>query len=147
MLGVSKLSSATYGIALMLTVQVKGEIDDDYSVMVEFWVHYAFDRRIGIFHGDLLQGVDMKMIPGTGKVVDGEARLYVLGIGQYNILVFEAYGSVHVSNGPGRAFPPFKKQIKRWRAGDLRSIQDVPNNSGVPTLSNNAGVDTSSSVE
>ena len=137
MLGVLKLSKATYGIALMLMLQVKGEIDHELSVTVEFWAHYEFDRRIGVFHGYLVQGVDMKMIPGKLKVIDGEARLFVVRSGQYNILVFEAYGSVHISSGPGRTFPLFLKQLKRWRAGDLSSIEDVPNNSGVQTLSNN----------
>ena len=65
-------------------------------------------------------------IPASIKVVDGEARLYVVASGQYQILVFEAYGSVNVPKGQGQLFSPFKRQIKRWRMGDLNSIQDVP---------------------
>ena len=130
----------------MLTVQVKGVIDDDYEITVEFWVHFIFNRRIGVFYGDLNKGIDMK-IPDSIKVVNGEARLYVVASGEYDILVFEAYGSVQIPYGPSKVFPDFKKEIKRWKVGSLESIQDIPNNSGVQTLSTDAGVDTSFLVE
>ena len=86
-------------------------------------------------------------IPGSIKIISGEARLYAVASAEYDVLVFEAYGSVHLPYGPDKIFPPFKREIKRWMVGDLESIQDVPNNSGVQTLSNDAGVDTSFSVE
>ncbi len=85
-------------------------------------------------------------IPDSIKIINGEARLYVVASGEYDILVFEAYGSVHIPYGPTKKFH-FKKEIKRWKVGNLSSIQDVPNNSGVQTLSNSAGVDTSFSIE
>ena len=86
-------------------------------------------------------------IPNSVKVINGEARLYVVASGEYDILVFEAYGSVHIPYGPSKTFPRFKKEIKRWKVGNLKSIQDMPNTSGVQTLSSDAGVDTSFSVE
>ena len=86
-------------------------------------------------------------IPDSIKIISGEARLYAVVSAQYDVLIFEAYGSVHIPYGPNKVFPPFQKEIKRWKAGDLESIQDVPDNSGVQTLSNGAGVDTPVSVE
>ena len=86
-------------------------------------------------------------IPDSIKVINGEARLYVVASGAYDILIFEAYGSVHIPYGPSKKFPPFKKEIKRWKVGNLQSIEDIPDNSGVQTLSSDAGVDTSFSVE
>lgn len=85
-------------------------------------------------------------IPASIKIVEGEARLYVVESGAFDILVFESYGSVHIPSGPSKVFPHFVKPIKRWKAGVLNSIQDVPKNSGVQTLSNDAGVDPSLSV-
>ena len=126
----------------MLMEKVKGEIDDDYSCTVEFWVHFLFNKRIGVFHADLIKGIDMK-IPDSIKIVNGEARLYVVASGIYDILVFEAYGTVNIPYGPSKKFGPFKKEIKRWKAGHLQSIEDIPNTSGVQTLSSDAGVDTS----
>lgn len=125
---------------------VKGEIDEDYEITVEFWFHFILDKRIGVFHGDLNKGVDMK-IPDSIKIINGEARLYVVASGEYDVLIFEAYGSYHIPHGPSKVFPDFKKEIKRWKVGNLESIQDIPNNSGVQTLSTDAGVDTSFSVE
>ncbi|CAF9911013.1 hypothetical protein IMSHALPRED_009896 [Imshaugia aleurites] len=125
---------------------VKGEIDEDLSLTVEFWAFYLFEKRIGVFHGDLVRGVDMK-IPDSTKVVIGEARMYVVESGEYDVLIFEAYGTVHLPYGPIRIFPDFKQEIKRWEIGKLSSIQDVPNTSGVQALSSDAGVDTSFSVE
>ena len=108
---------------------------------VEFWFHYLTDRRIGVFHGDLLQSVDMK-IPDSIQAISGEARLYVVSSGQYQVLVFEAYGSVQVPKKQSQVFSPFQKELKRWRVDDLKSIEDVPDISGVQTLSNGVGVDT-----
>lgn len=116
------LSKVTFGLALILRVQVKGEIDEDYSVTVEFWVHYQSDLRIGVYHGDLKGGTDMK-IPASIKVLDGEARLYVVPSGKYDVLVFEAYGNVH-SPQVSKSVPLFKKEIKRWRAGTLVASSD-----------------------
>lgn len=116
------LSKATFGLALILRVQVKGEIGADYSVTVEFWVHYQSDQRIGVYHGDPVEGVDMQ-IPAGIKVLDGEARLYVVASGKYDVLVFEAYGNVH-SPQISKSVPPFKKEIKRWRAGTLIASSD-----------------------
>lgn len=99
------------------------------SVTVEFWVHYLVNRRIGVHYGDLKRGVDMK-IPGSIRFITGEARLYALMSGEYDVLVFEAYGNVRIPHGPNKAFPPFLKEIKRWKVGNLESIQDVPSNSG-----------------
>lgn len=135
-----------FGIPLTWLVQVKGEIDEDLSLTVEFWAFYLFEKRIGVFHGDLVRGVDMK-IPDSTKVVIGEARMYVVESGEYDVLIFEAYGTVHLPYGPIRIFPDFKQEIKRWEIGKLSSIQDVPNTSGVQALSSDAGVDTSFSVE
>lgn len=146
MLSISRRQKRTPATALTLIIQVKGEIDDDYSVTVEFWVHFLFDKRIGVFHGDLIRGIDMK-IPDSIKIINGEARLYVVGSGEYDILIFEAYGSVNIPHGPHKVFPVFKKEIKRWKVGNLESIEDVPNNLGVQTLPNGAGVDTSFSIE
>ncbi|CAF9932827.1 MAG: hypothetical protein ALECFALPRED_005387 [Alectoria fallacina] len=134
------------GLGRLVYFRVKGEIDDDYSVTVEFWVHFLFDRRIGVFHGDLNQGIDMK-IPDSIKIINGEARLYVVASGEYDVLIFEAYGMVHIPYGPSKTFPHIKKEIKRWKVGNLQSIEDIPNNSGVQTLSSDVGVDTSFSVE
>ncbi len=106
---------------------------------MEFWVHYLFDRRIGVYHGDLVQGIDMK-IPKSIQVTNGEARLYVVESGEYDILVFDAYGSVVIPPIPGKTYPRLLKEIKRWKVGNVKSIQDVPNNSGVQTLLNDAGV-------
>ena len=86
-------------------------------------------------------------IPDSIKIITGEARLYAVVSAMYDILIFEAYGSVRIPYGPKKVFPPFQKEIKRWKVGDLESIQDVPDTSGVQTLSNGAGVDTSFSVE
>lgn len=133
-------------MGLILQVQVKGEIDADYLVTVEFWVHYLSDRRVGVFHGGLIPGIDMK-IPDSLKIIDGEARLYVVKSGEYDVLIFEAYGSVHAPSEPTKVFPPFKKAIKRWKVGNLDSMQEVPNISGLQTLSNDTGVDASFSVE
>lgn len=116
------LSKLTFGLALTLRVQVKGEIDEDYSVTVEFWFHYQSDQRIGVFHGDLVAGTDMKIPAGT-KVMDGEARLYVVKSGNYEVLVFEAYGNVHLPQ-VSKSVPSFKKEIKRWRAGTLIASSD-----------------------
>ena len=108
---------------------------------MEFWTHYLRDRRIGVYHGDLVQGIDMK-IPESIKVINGEARLYVVASGEYDILVFEYYGSVVIPPIPVKTYPRFLVEIKRWKVGNLKSIQDVPNNSGVQTLLNDAGVNT-----
>ena len=86
-------------------------------------------------------------IPPSIQVVDGEAQLYVVASGEYDFLVFETYGSVHIAPGPPSSFGPFAKRIKKWKVGNLANIQDVPNNPGVRTRSNDAGVDTSFSVE
>ncbi|KAF6219696.1 hypothetical protein HO133_004165 [Letharia lupina] len=134
------------GLGHLVYFLVKGEIDDDYSVTVEFWVHYLVDKRIGVFHGDLIKGIDMK-IPNSIQIINGEARLYVVQSGGYDVLIFEAYGSTHIPGGPNKVFPVFKKEIKRWEVGNLKSIQDVPNISGVQTPSIDAGADTSFSVE
>lgn len=128
------------GIALTLLVKVKGEIDSDYSVTVEFWVHYLVDTRIGVYLGDLVKGVDMK-IPDSIKTINGEARIYVVATAGYDLLIFEAYGSF-LPSGPTN-IPVFKREIKRWKVGVLNSIQDVPNSSGVQALSNDADVDAS----
>lgn len=118
---------------------VKGEIDDEDSVTIEFWVHYLYDRRIGVFYGNTRNGIDMK-IPESIKVTSGEARLFVVVSGGYDILMIEAYGSVNVPSSPATRFPDFTQPIKRWKTGDLASIEDVPNNSGVRAVSNGAGV-------
>ena len=101
-----------------------------------------FDRRIGLYYGDLDQGVDMTPSP-SNSVVKGESALYAGSSGDYVVLVFETKsGSIHVPKGPSTSFPPFAKAIKRWRIGVQGSLEDVPNNSGVQTLSRNVGVDT-----
>lgn len=84
------------------------------------------------------------MTPSASNlVVKGESALYVGRSGDYVILVFEANsGSIHLPQGPSTTFPPFSKAIKRWRVGIQGSLEDVPNSSGVQTLSSNAGVDT-----
>ena len=146
MLNTSKLSKAGDRAALILLVQVKGEIDEDLAVTVEFWFHYNVDRRIGVYHGDLVYGTELT-IPKKEKIIDGEARLYVVTSGAYEVLEFEAYGSVHFPSTQSKKFPSFTKEIKRWKVGQLNSIEDVPNNSGVQTPSSNAGVDTSFSDE
>lgn len=69
-------------------------------------------------------------IPNSLKFITGEARLYALMSAEYDILVFEAYGNVRIPSGPSKAFPPFVKEVKRWRVGNLKSIQDVPSSSG-----------------
>ena len=86
-------------------------------------------------------------IPDSIKIINGEARLYVLASGEYNILVFESYGTVQVPSGPTKQFSLFRRELKMWKAGNLQSIQDVPNNSGVQALSSDGGVDTSFSIE
>ena len=86
-------------------------------------------------------------IPNSIKIINGEARLYVVASGEYDVLIFEAYGMVHIPYGPSKTFPHIKKEIKRWKVGNLESIEDIPNNSGVQTLSSDVGVDTSFSVE
>ena len=133
-------------IALILLVKVKGEVDRDYSATVEFWYDYRYDRRIGVYHGYLLPGVDMK-IADNSKIMDGEARLYVVQNGEWIVLVFEAYGSVHLPFTSTKQFPPYVKAIKRWKVGSLTTMQDVPNTSGIQTLSNVAIMDTSVSAE
>ena len=146
MLKIPKICETALELRLILMEKVKGEIDEDYSCTVEVWVHCLFDRRIGVFNADLTKGIDMK-IPDSIKVINGEARLYVVESGEYDILIFEAYGTAHVPYGPTKKFGPLQKEIKRWRVGSLPSIEDVPNNSGVQTLSNDTGVDTSLSIE
>lgn len=121
-------------------------MDQDYSATVEIWVHTVSDRRIGIFYGHLIQGIDMK-IPSSIKSIDGEARLYMVVSGGYDVLVFEAYGTVHPPHALSKYFAPFQKEIKRWKVGTFPNFTDVPDNSGVHTLSNDASVDTSFSVE
>lgn len=111
------LSKTTFELALILRVQVKGEIDQHYTVTVEFWVHYQIDQVIGVYHGDLIGGTDMH-IPASIKVLDGEARLYVVRSGKYDVLVFEAFGNVNTRQ-VSKSVPPFKQEIKRWRAGTL----------------------------
>ena len=140
MLSVPSVLKVAYGKALTLWVKVKGEIDSDYSVTVEFWFHYLVDKRIGVYLGDLVSGVDMK-IPDSIKTINGEARMYVVASGGYDVLIFEAYGSF-LPSGPTN-IPVFKREIKRWKVGVLQSIQDVSNSSGVQALSNDADVDAS----
>ena len=125
----SELSKATFAVALIMMVQVEGLITQDFSASVVFWVHYQSDQRAGGYYGSLITGIDMP-ISANVKVMDGEARLYVFASGQWDILVFDAYVSVHLPQG-SKAIPPFKKEIKRWRAGSLRTVQGVPDNSGV----------------
>lgn len=105
-------------------------------------MHYQYDRTIGVFYGNLASGVDIKIPPSTGVVV-GEARLYVVMSEGYEILALESYGNVNIPGAATQPFPDFVKAIKRWRVGDLTSIEDVPNNSGVPAMSNGASVNTS----
>ena len=69
-------------------------------------------------------------IPDTISFISGEARLYALVSGEYDVLVFEAYGNVRIPHGPNKAFPPFLKEIKRWRVGNLENTQDVPSSLG-----------------
>ena len=79
----------------------------------------------------------------SNSVVKGESALYVGSTGDYVVLVFEASsGSIHLPNGPSTTFPPFSKAIKRWIVGVRGSLEDVPNSSGVQTLSSNAGMNT-----
>ena len=77
-----------------------------------------------MFQGDLRQGVDMR-IPDSMKVVNGEARLYVASGRGYEVLVFEMYGSVQQPGGPSKVFPHILMEIKRWKAGNIASIQGV----------------------
>ena len=133
-------------MTLILLVKVKGEVDGDYSATVEFWYDYRYDRRIGVYHGYLDPGVDMK-IADSSKVIQGEARLYVVKSGEWIVLVFEAYGSVHLPSTPTKQIPPFAKAIKRWKSGDLSNMQDVPDTSGAQTLSNVTILSTSVSAE
>ena len=116
--------------------------DEDASATVQFWLHATFDRRIGVFHGDLNQGVDMTP-SASSMVFKGESALFVGPSGGYAVLVFEAKsGTIHVPNRPSTTFPAFSKAIKRWKVGTPGSMEDVPNTLGVQTLSSNAGVDT-----
>ena len=133
-------------ITLILLIKVKGEVDRDYSATIEFWYDYRYDRRIGVYHGNLYSGVDMK-IADSSNIMQGEARLYVAKSGEWMILVFEAYGSVHLPSTPTKEILPFAKAIKRWEAGNLRTMQDVPNTFGIQTLSNVTVMDTSVSAE
>ena len=133
-------------ITLILLVKVKGEIISDYSATVEFWYDYRYDRRIGVYNGYLDPGVDMK-IADSSNIMQGEARLYTVKSGEWIVLVFEAYGSVHLPFTSTKNFPPFAKALKRWEAGNLRTMQDVPSTSGMQTLSNVTVMDTSVSAE
>ncbi len=81
-------------------------------------------------------------IPESIKIISGEARLYVVASGVYNILVFEAYGSFLPSQ-PTKVFPYFKKEIKRWKVGNLETVQGVSNSSGWQSVSRDTSVDTS----
>ena len=133
-------------MTLILLVKVKGEVDNDYSTTVEFWYDYHYDRRIGVYHGFLNPGVDMK-IADTSNIMQGEARLYVVQTGVWDVLAFEAYGSVHLPLASTKQFLPFAKAIKRWKAGYLGTMQDVPDTMGVQMLSNVTGTKTSISAE
>lgn len=133
-------------IALIFLVKIKGEVDGDYSATVEFWYDYRYDRRIGVYHGYLLPGVDMK-ISDTSDIMKGEAKLYVVQSGEWIVLFFEAYGSVHLPSASTKQFAPYAKAIKRWKVGYLKTMQDVPNTSGIQTLSNATVTDTSVSAE
>ncbi len=81
-------------------------------------------------------------IPESIKVINGEARLYIVGSGVYNILVFEAYGNFLPSH-PTKVIPNFKKEIKRWKVGNLETVQNVSNSSGWQSVSRDTNVDTS----
>ena len=133
-------------LTLILLVKVKGEVDRYYSATVEFWYDYRWDRQIGVYHGYLIQGVDMK-IADSANIMQGEARLYTVKSGEWILLVFEAYGSVHLPSAPIQKFAPFAKAIKRWKFGNLMTIQDVPSTSGIQTVSNVTIMDTSVSAE
>ena len=79
----------------------------------------------------------------SNMVVKGESALYMAASAGYAVLVFEAQsGSIHVPQGPSTSFPAFSKAIKRWKVGPGGGLEDVPNSSGVQTLSSNADVDT-----
>ena len=133
-------------MTLILLVKVKGEVDNDYTATVEFWYDYRYDRRIGVYHGNLDPGVDMK-IADSSNIMQGEARLYVVESGEWMVLVFEAYGSVHLPFTAAKEILPYAKAIKRWKVGNLRTMQDVPNTSGIQTLSNVTVMNTSVSAE
>ena len=133
-------------MTLILPVKVKGEVDSGYSATVEFWYDYRYDRRIGVYQGYLDPGVDMK-IADSSKIMQGEARLYLVKSGEWIVLVFEAYGSVHLPFASTKQIPPFAKAIKRWKTGNLMTIQDVPSTSGIQLLSNVTVKDTSVSAE
>lgn len=126
-----------------------GELDSDLQVTVEFWVHYDLDRRIGVYHGDLANGCDMK-IPATIHIITGEAVLYAQvdpDDADYDALVFEAYGAVSIK-GSTVKFPDFKRTIDRWYVGDVKSIKSVTGGAGVQALAlNTKGVDTAFSEE
>ena len=80
-------------------------------------------------------------IPKSERIVNGEARLYVVRSGVYIVLVFEAYGSFLPSR-PTKDFS-FFKEVKGWKVGNLEAIQDVPNSSGLQLVSNDTNVDAS----
>ena len=84
------------------------------------------------------------MTPSPSNMVfKGESALFIGPSGGYTVLVFETKsGSIHVSQGPSTTFPAFSKAIKRWISVIPGSMEDVPNVSGVQTLSSNAGMDT-----
>ena len=137
----------TLEMPLIFLVMIKGEVDSDYSATVEFWYDYRhYDRTIGVYHGYLLPGVDMK-ITDSSNVMKGEAKLYVVQSGEWIVLMFEAYGSVHLPSSSTQTFSQYTKAIKRWKVGNLKTMQDVPNTSGIQTLSNATVTDTSVSAE
>ena len=84
------------------------------------------------------------MTPSASNMVfKGESALFIGPSRGYTVLVFETKsGSIHIPQGPSTTFPAFSKAIKRWISVIPGSMEDVPNNSGVQTLSSNAGVDT-----
>lgn len=114
--------------------RVRGEIDDGWLVTVEFYADInsspaILDRRLGVYKGDLTQGVDMKISSET-QVITGEAELMLVQSGQYDVLVFQAAsGVIRIPGGQVKNFRAFKKDIKRWKHGNLNSIEDVPSNS------------------
>ena len=117
---------------------MKGEIDDGNLVTVEFYfdIHTKseIDTRIGVYKGDLQQGTDMKIPPAAG-VITGEALLFSTRSGLYDVLIFQAAsGVVKIPGGPSKSFDAFAKAIKRWKHGNLKSIEDVPNNSQIQIL-------------